>query len=62
MNIARFLYQSTPVCVALHVVGHVVVDHERHVGHVDAAPRHVGGDKNVVRAVTETYGGGGSIV
>jgi hypothetical protein len=45
------------VCVGLDVVGHVVVDDQRHVWHVDAAPRHVCGDEHVVGVVLEALDG-----
>lgn len=41
------------VGVVLDVVGHVVVDHQHHIRHVDAAPRHVGGHQNRGGAVAE---------
>lgn len=44
---------SPPVCVGLYVVGHVVVDHQRHIRDVDAAPRNVGGNEHIELAVLE---------
>lgn len=48
------------VRVVLNVVGHVVVDDQRHVRHVDTAARHVRRDEAVVRAVPvrQQYDGG----
>ena len=44
---------TPPVRVLLNGVRHVVVDHQRHVCHVDTAARHIGGHQHVVLALAE---------
>lgn len=41
--------------VRLDVVGHVVIDDQRHVGHVDTAAGDVSCDKDVVSIITEAW-------
>lgn len=43
----------SPMCVLLNGVGHVVVDHQRHVGDIDTAASHIGGHQHIVHVLAE---------
>lgn len=47
--------------VVLGVLGHIVVDHVRHPGHIEPARGDVGGDEDAVLAFTKTFQRGGAL-
>lgn len=53
----RDVLAPPPVSVGLNVVGHVIIDDQGHVGHVNTATRHISSNQHVVGILLETFDG-----
>jgi hypothetical protein len=43
------------VCVGFNVVGHVIVDHQCHIRHIDTTTSNISGNEHVVGVVLEAF-------